>query len=230
MNASTRTLIAAAVAAASWLAFSAAPANASEAMPSSVLSSTAPAQDSTHEGLLRFIEKPVADTQEFAGRQIAIVATDGASTFELESIRDYLVARGANVDIVTPRPVDVPHLIGMAAHARPQGSVATVDYAGEKTLVVVTRYVDQVEPQNYDAVYLPDNRDDMQRLHTNSDTIALLLAAQRIALPIFVIGNAASVMPASAQSVAGNVYAARGALDMPQMIDAMVATFQSPSN
>jgi putative intracellular protease/amidase len=199
-------------------------------MPSSVLSSTAPAQASTHDALLRFIKKPVADTQEFAGRRVAIVATDGVSTFELESIRDYLLARGANVDIVTPRPVTVAHLIGMAAQARPQASVATVDYAGEKTLVAVSRYVDQVRPQDYDAVYLPDNRDDMQRLHTNSDTIALLLAAQRIALPTFVIGNAATVMPASAQPVAGNVYAAKGALDMPQMIDAMAATFQSPTN
>lgn len=228
MNAFTRTLIATAVGATGWLTLLGSTANASEAMPSSVLSSTAPVHTSTHEALLGFIKKPVADAQEFAGRQVAIVATDGASTFELESIRDYLVARGASVDVVTPRPVAVPRVIGMAAGARPQGFVATVDYAGEKTLVAVSRYVDQVKPQNYDAVYLPDNRDDMQRLHTNGDTIALLLAAQRIALPTFVIGNAAGVMPASAQAVAGNVYAAKGALDMPQIIDAMVATFQGP--
>jgi hypothetical protein len=192
-----------------------------------------------HAELLRFLLEPVADPTQFEGKRIAIVASEGASAFELETTRDYFMDRGARVHVLAPRPIEGAPMVGLAGSAPPRELLSILDYSGERRLVAVTWYLDQVKPQDYDAIYVPNNLKDIERLGTNGQTIRFLVAAQGARRPIFVTGNARAVVPgwegaAQLDSVpsAGpvtqtrywQVYAGQDAFDIPQLIGVLAAT------
>ena len=241
MTAPKRTLIGSAIAALAILILCPAPSGASEPGPGTVALSNAHTGRSSHAELTHFLLQPVTDPVQFAGKRIAIVASDGASAFELETARDYFMDRDARVHILTPRPLDNPHTLGMAALVPPHELISTLDYANRTRVVAVTWYLDQVDSADYDAVYVPNNLRDVQRLGSNAQVIRFLVGARAQARPIFVTGNAISVVPglelaANPQSdggtlqqvvlsvQAGDVYVGEGAFDMPRLIGALAAT------
>jgi putative intracellular protease/amidase len=194
-----------------------------------------------HAELLRFLLEPVVDPAQFEGRRIAIVASDGASHFELEITRDYFMDRGARVHVLAPRPIERAPMVGLAGSVPPRELLTTLDYAGERRLVAVTWYLDQAKPQDYDAIFVPNNLQDIERLRTNGQTIRFLVAAQAAHRPIFVTGNGRAIVPgleiagatqldsvafASPVTQTGQprVYAAQDAFDMPQLVAALAAT------
>ena len=132
-------------------------------------------------------------------------------------------------------------MVGLAGFVTPRELLTTLDYAGERRLVAVTWYLDQVNPQDYDAIYVPNNLDDIERLATNGQTMRFLITAQGARLPIFLTGNARAIVPgfeiagktqlervASANPATQirqwQVYAGQDAFDMPQLIGALAAT------
>lgn len=216
-------------------------ASASDLAPTSVMQTPTRSASAGHADLLSFLLEPVADTAQFEGRRIAIVASDGASAFELETTRDYFMDRGARVHILAPRPVERAPMVGLAGFVPPSELLTTLDYAGGRRLVAVTWYLDQVSVQDYEAVYVPNNLVDIERLGTNAQTMRFLVTAQSARLPVFVTGNAGDIVPgfgipgatqldsvASASPVMPThrwqVYAGKGAFDMPQLIGALAAT------
>ncbi len=229
--------------AAALLAASVIPAqsSASDLAPSNVLESAIHTPSAAHGDLLRFLMQPVGDSTEFESKRIAIVASDGASAFELELTRDYFMNRGARVHILAPRPVEGAPMVGLAGFVPPRELLTTLDYAGERRLATVTWYLDQVKPQDYDAIYVPNNLTDIERLASNSQTIRFLITAQGTQRPIFVTGNGRASVPdfeisgltrpasvASANPPAQirqwRVYAGEDAFDMPELIGALAAT------
>jgi len=219
-----------------------APSSASDFAPSNVVETTTSSGGAAHGELLSFLMEPVADPTQFEGKRIAIVASDGASAFELETTRDYFMDRGARVHILAPRPAEGAPMVGLAGFVPPRELLTTLDYAGERRLTAVTWYLDQVKPQDYDAIYVPNNLKDIERLATNAQTIRFLVAAQAARHPIFVTGNARAIVPGLdipvatqlaesvpsmtpvAQDRRWQVYAGRDAFDMPQLIGALAAT------
>jgi hypothetical protein len=238
MSIFSRLLIAPAIAA--TVAISVVPASASDLAPSSVVEAASRARTAAHGDLLHFLLEPVGDSNEFEGKRIAIVASDGASAFELETTRDYFMDRGARVHVLAPRPIDTAPMVGLAAFVTPRELLTTLDYAGERRLVAVTWYLDQVDAQDYDAIYVPNNLQDIGRLASNGQTIRFLIIAQGTHRPIFVTGNARAIVPgfeiagttqlerlASAnpatQTRQWQVYTGQDAFDMPQLIGALAA-------
>lgn len=240
MNMFSRLLITPAIAASIAIGAIPAPSSASDLAPSSVVETATRTGAAAHGDLLRFLLEPVADTDEFEGRRVAIIASDGASAFELETTRDYFMDRGARVHILTPRPIDGAPMVGLAGFATPRQLLATLDYAGERRLVAVTWYLDQVDPQDYDAIYVPNNLSDIGGLASNGQTMRFLITAQGAHLPIFVSGNASAILPGfeisgtpqpdsapsappAARSRQWQVYSGQDAFDMPQLIGALAA-------
>jgi hypothetical protein len=150
--------------------------------------------------------------------------------------------RGARVHILAPRPAEGAPMVGLAGFVPPRELLTTLDYAGERRLTAVTSYLDQVKPQDYDAIYVPNNLKDIERLATNSQTILFLVAAQAARHPIFVTGNARAIVPGldiagaaqpldsitpaspAMQDRRWQIYAGQDAFDMPQLIGALAAT------
>jgi hypothetical protein len=235
----SRLLMMPATAAAIAFAAVPAPASASDLAPSSVVDARPHTGTAAHSELLRFLLEPVTDASEFQGKRIAIVAGDGASAFELETTRAYFLGRGAQVHILAPRPAEeaTEELPGPEA---PREVLTTLDYTGERRLVGVTWYLDQVHPRDYDAVYVPNVLGDIRPLAVNRQTAQFMLAVQLARIPIFVSGNADAIVPgpetagagrpASAaqpgpvtQPVEWQVYTGHDAFDMPQLIRALAA-------
>ena len=224
------------------IAFTPAPASSSDTAPRRVDDSAARAAHASHAELMEFLMQPVADSAEFEGKRVAIVLNDGASAFEVETTRDYFMDRGARVHILTPRPAERDYPAGLASFVPPTELLSTVDYAGNERGVAVTWYLDQVKPSGYDAVYVPNNLRDMQRLRTNSQAIRFLLSANAAARPIFVSGNGKTVVPGLAFAVdmqseggvlqPGKVYVGQGAYDMPKLIEvlAVALTNKAPAS
>ena len=243
----SRLLVNPVIAAALVMSVVAATSSASDLAPSAVVEPTAHGGNAAHAQLLRFLLEPVADPAQFEGKRIAIVASDGASAFELETTRDYFMDRGARVHILTPRPVDGAPIVGLAGFVPPHELVSTLDYAGERRLVAVTWYLDQVRAQDYDAVYVPNYLTDLEGLRTNGQAMRFLLAAQGTRRPVFVTGNAWTVLPgleaqgaAQADGVAvlapttqmpqWDVTIGEDAFDMPRLIGVLSTTLAAAPN
>jgi protease I len=238
MNTFKQGIMAAAVAAAFAMIAASAPVGASDTAPSHIRDGAVHAPSAAHGDLLRFLMQPVTNSEEFKGKRVAIVLTEGASAFELETTRDYFMDRGARVHILTPRPVARAYTIGLANSVPPTEVLSTLDYAGQQRLVAVTWYLDQVRPEDYDAIYVPNNLRDMQGLRTSSQAIRFLLGASAAARPIFVTGNGKTVVPGLAFALdvqsdggalleavqAGKVYVGQDAYDMPKLIEVLAVS------
>lgn len=203
--------------------------------PHSANQTAARSHSASHAQLLEFLLEPVVDSARFAGKRIAILASDGASAFELEITRDYFIDRGARVHILAPRPVQRAPMVGLAAFVAPTDLLTTFDYAGGRRLIAVTWYLDQVSARDYDAVYVPNNLEDIGPVRTNGQFMRFLLAARSAHRPVFVTGNAGAAIPGLETEPAADavpvvptqhwqLYAGQGAFDMPQLIGALAAT------
>jgi hypothetical protein len=236
-----RNSVIAAVAAVFAITFAPVPASSSDTTPRRADDSAVQASHTSHAELMEFLMQPVADSAQFEGKRVAIVLNEGASAFEVETTRDYFMDRGARVHILTPRPAERDYPAGLASFVPPTDVLSTVDYAGNERAVPVTWYLDQVKPADYDAVYVPNNLRDMQRLRTNSQAIRFLLGANAAARPIFVSGNGKTVVPGLAFAIdmqsegsalqPGKVYVGQGAYDMPKLIEvlAVALTNKAPA-
>jgi putative intracellular protease/amidase len=238
MNLPHRLLIAPAIAAA--LSFVSVPSHASDLASSRIVEPAVHSGGAAHTDLMYFLLQPVEDPAQFEGRRVAIVASDGASAFELETTRDYFSSRGARVDVLAPRPAGSATIVGLAGFVPPREALAALDYAGPRRAVAVTWYLDQVRPQSYDAVYVPNHLEGIEQLGANAQAMRFLIAVRAAQRPIFVTGNANAIVPgwvaadtfhatsiASTKPVAltqqWQVYAAQGAFDIPQLIGALAA-------
>lgn len=229
MNTIDRALIISVVTALTVMAVLPSQARAREITPI-VFAEAAKSDTEKHSSLLQLLVEPAANPSQFVDRRIAIVASDGASAFELANTRDYFLNRGARVDILAARPVDAFTVIGLAADVHLLQQISTVNYAGGMRPVTGTRYVDQVKPEEYDVFYFPNNLEDIRSLSANSDTIRLVLRVAKSGRPMFATGNAGallSMLPAKWVSAA-HVTNGDRRFAWPQTIDAIVGVLTRP--
>jgi hypothetical protein len=223
MNLPRRLLLIPAIAAA--ISLVSVPALASDTAPSRIVQPAARSAGAGHDGLLEFLLQPVGDPVQFEGKRVAIVASNGASAFELETTRDYFVRRGAHVDVLAPRPAESATIMGLAGFMPPRESLTALDYAGQQRVIAVTWYLDQVGPQAYDAVYVPNNLQGIEQLATNPQTLRFLVAAQGAQRAVFVSGNARAIVYGlevpDTTAHQWRVYAGQNAFDIPELIGAL---------
>jgi len=201
---------------------------------------------SPHARLTQFLLQPVADPNQLQGRRVAILAADGVDGFDLEVPRSFLAERGATVHVIVPRSPQVIQASGSGAVVKPKTEIGVLEPSGERDTAPFDRYVDQVDPADYDAVYVPGNLDALGGLN-DAGSVAFLQQAVRAGKAIFAAGNFPLLLkagllddgPGSAEAAAALrvgsrgdapfantavVYTSRDAFDMPDLMGMLVAT------
>jgi protease I len=220
-----------------WLAFAA---HAVPTEPHIGAVSERPEQaDPVHAELLRFLLEAPDDEVALRGTRVAILAIDGVDGFDLEVPRRYLTDRGAAVDVIVPRTAP-----------RAQRVLNTMNPSGEEDMAAFDRYLDEVDPAHYQALYLPGHRADAGTLQSAA-TISFVRAAVSAGRPVFAIGNApllllhagllehkratgdaATFLRLALSNAAatdaplvedGSIYTSRDAFDMPLLMREMVS-------
>jgi protease I len=204
-----------------------------------------------HAELVRFLLQGVEDPERLKGYRVAILAADGVDGFDLEVPRMFLTERGATVHVVVPRSPQVLQATGSGARVRAQTHISVLEPSGEEETAGVDRFVDQVQADDYDAIYLPANRASIARIG-GAQSVAFLQQAMRSGRPIFAIGNSPLVLLEAGllddkratgdvptlQRLAGSratiadaplvsdglVHTSRNAFDMPALLEWLVAT------
>ena len=204
---------------------------------------------SPHAQLMRFLLQPVDDPDRLRGYRVAILAADGVDGFDLDVPRRFLAERGAFVHVVVPRPAKDFQAAGSAAQREPKMEIMVLEPSGEEHTASFDQFVDQVQPCEYDLVYLPSNLTFSDHLAWQM-SIAFLQQAAAEGKPIFVMGNATLVLfkaglisnrtartnqvevsvvsphataDGAAPAGGGLVYAGRDAFDMPALMDELIA-------
>jgi protease I len=199
--------------------------------------------DPAHMELMRFLLEAVEDPQALRGARVAIVATDGADGFDLEVPRQYLIERGATVHVIAARTLGAG-----------SGALRVVNPSGEEGTADVDRVLDEVDPLDYHAVYLPGYRLAAPVAMTGAAPRAFLQRAVHAGRPVFAIGNAPLVLleagllerkratgdaetflrlalsSATATDAAlvndGPIHTSRNAFDMPLLVRQLVAELE----
>ncbi len=208
---------------------------------------------SPHAQLMRFLMQPVEDPNRLRGYRIAILAADGVDGFDLEVPRNFLVERGAAVHVVVPRSrkdfqADSSGVPAETEMQIPEMQITVLEPSGEEHAASFDRFVDQVQPCEYDLVYLPSNLTFSD--HTAEQlSISFLQQAAAEGKPIFAMGNATLVLfkaglidnrtaraeqaavslvsssraaDAAAPANDGVIYAGRDAFDMPVLMNNLI--------
>jgi protease I len=206
---------------------------------------------SPHARLMQFLLQGVEDPDQLRGYRVAILAADGVDGFDLTVPRHFLMERGATVHVIVPRPAKALEAAGSGAIVKPKTQVAVLDPSGEHDQAVFDRFVDQVQAQDYDVVYLPGNRG-LSRELAQPPSVGFLQQAESAGTPIFAIGNGALALLAAgllderratgdaatlerlATSSAratdaalvsdGPIHTSRHAFDMPALMENLIAT------
>jgi len=207
---------------------------------------------SPHAQLMRFLMQPVEDPNRLQGYRIAILAGDGVDGFDLDVPRRFLAERGAMVHVVVPRPAKDFQAAGSETPGEPEMEITVLAPSGEEHTISFDQFVDQVQPCEYDLVYLPGNLTFSDRV-AEQMSIAFLQQAVAESKPIFGMGNATLVLfkaglidgrsargdqitvsfvsaPATADAAAPAngraIYTARDAFDMPVLMDELITALR----
>src|SRR4051812_38591582 len=116
-----------------------------------------------HQELMSFLLRGPANPELLAGKRIAVIIEDGADAVTFQLARDYMVEQGAAVDVLTARGE------GAAGPSMPASRVVVIshDYAGNERLNTPDAYLYETDARSYQALYLPGNHPDTQRLEGN---------------------------------------------------------------
>jgi protease I len=208
-------------------------------------------EDPAHMDLMSFLLQRVDDATLLRGYRIAILATDGVDGFDLEVPRNFLIERGASVQVLAPRAPLVLQATGSGARIQPKTTLSVLDPSGEERVAGFDGFVEHARAVEYDAAYLPGNRAGSTG-SASPQTIAFLREAVRAGKPVFATGNAPLILleaglldgqratgePAtllrlalsSAIAVdaplvsAGAIHTSRNAFDIPALMRSMVDT------
>ena len=215
-------------------------------------STRATSSGSPHAQLMRFLMQPVEDPNRLQGYRIAILAGDGVDGFDLDVPRRFLAERGAMVHVVVPRPAKDFQAAGSETPGEPEMEITVLEPSGEEHTTSFDQFVDQVQPCEYDLVYLPGNLTFLDRV-AEQMSIAFLQRAVAEGKPVFAMGNATLVLfkaglidsrtartdqvtvslgspPTTADGAARAngraIYIGRDAFDMPAFMDELIAALR----
>jgi protease I len=207
---------------------------------------------SPHAQLMRFLMQPVEDPNRLRGYRIAILAAEGVDGFDLDVPRRFLAERGAVVHVVVPRSAKEFQAAGSGAQIQAEMQITVLDPSGEERTATFDRFVDQVQPAEYDLVYLPSNLGFSDRV-AEQLSLSFLQQATTEGKPIFAMGNATLVLfkaglidnrtaradqatvsltspPAGIDEAvlpsSGIVYTGRDAFDMPILMDKLTTVLR----
>ncbi len=99
--------------------------------------------------------KPPADPAAYAGKKIAVIATDGVEEIELTSILHFFKTRGALVHLVSPKKPVYPAHLGLQIPAIRETHILTIRYIETAGWIKFDKSLDDTTAAAYDAVIVP---------------------------------------------------------------------------
>jgi protease I len=95
------------------------------------------------------------NTKEFAGKRIAVIATDGVEEIELTTVLHFFRSRGASVHLVSPKKPDFPAIFGIEIPDIRATHIQTIHYIETAGWIAFDRLLDSVSESEYDAAVIP---------------------------------------------------------------------------
>jgi protease I len=199
--------------------------------------------------LKEFILNPPKDSGSLAGKRIAVLSTDGVEEIELLLPIQSLKARGAKVDLVAPRYAPFLAKFGIQYPEQRQTHILTVRYFEIGSWIKIDHFLDEVTPDQYDAVVIPGGAWNPDNLRTDTKAIEFIQSIYKAGKttaaichgPLVLIDagiiknkqvtsiwnvrtdlkNAGGIITEAAAVVDGNLITSRCPLDLPQFITAI---------
>ncbi len=129
---------------------------AAEASPSAPRLSSAQFLDAPENKAIQDIwALPPADPKLHAGRRIAVLATDGVEEIEITTVLHYFRARGAKVDLISPKRPNIPAHIGVQFPEIRETHILTITYIALGGWLRFDRLLEDARGREYDVVIVP---------------------------------------------------------------------------
>lgn len=96
-----------------------------------------------------------ANPSAFAGKKIAIIATDGVEEIELTTILHFFRTRGATTHLVSPKKTSYPPAFGIQIPAIRETHILTIRFIETAGWIAFDKTVDEIDGASYDAFIIP---------------------------------------------------------------------------
>lgn len=127
-----------------------------------------------NEALRAFFFTPVKDTTVLKGKKIAVIAADGFEEIELLGPVWYFRQLGAQVDIVAPKYNPAPERYGLMYPEMSKTHIMAIQYLQPVGWIKFDRTADQIQVNDYDAVFIPGGAWNPDNLRYDKDVIRFL--------------------------------------------------------
>jgi protease I len=97
---------------------------------------------------------PPAEPAAYAGKHIAVFATDGVEEIELTTILHFFKERGAVVHHIAPKKPNYPAYLGLQIPAIRETHILTIRYIETGGWIAFDKTVDEIDVSSYDAVII----------------------------------------------------------------------------
>lgn len=122
----------------------------------------------------KLLEK--ADPNLLKGKRIAILSTDGVEEVELTFIYELLKERGATVDLIAPKAPNYPSQFAVQVPAIRETHILVSHYMDNAGWMKIDKFIEDVNPNQYDAVLLPGGAWNPDALRVNEPSLKFLKA------------------------------------------------------
>jgi len=112
----------------------------------------------------------------YAGKRIAVIATDGVEEIELTTILHFFKQRGAVTHLIAPKKPNYPAFLGLQIPALRETHILTIHYIETAGWVAFDKTVDEIDAASYDAFILPGGAWNPDTLRSDPQVRRLLQA------------------------------------------------------
>lgn len=124
------------------------------------------------------------DFNQLKGKKVAIVVTDGVEEVELTLVQRILQERGATVDIISPRKPNYPAMFGAYVPAKRATHISTVNWMQNANYIKIDKFLDEVDPEAYQLVYIPGGAWNPDALRVDKDALNFIKKASQNNIPV----------------------------------------------
>jgi len=107
------------------------------------------------EGLKDYLLSEPDDPSLLAGKRIALIATDGVEQIEVTGPMGWFRSRGATVEVVSPRKLDLPPKFGVQMPDQRDTHILTIRLMENAGYLRIDRFIDEVATDDFDAIIIP---------------------------------------------------------------------------
>jgi protease I len=118
--------------------------------------------------------EPATNPTAYAGKRVAVIATDGVEEIELTTVLHFFKSRGAITHLIAPKKPVYPPRLGVQIPALRETHILTVHYIETAGCVAFDKKLDDVDATLYDAFIIPGGSWNPEALRTEPQVTRLL--------------------------------------------------------